>query len=60
MLTPMSWPRRLGVMFLLGSRATEDNLDYRNHEEVMRCVSNTAAGENSSYRRPASGELPCR
>jgi len=33
MLTPMSWPYRLGVMFLLGSRAAQDNLDYRNHEE---------------------------
>jgi len=33
MLTPMSWPCRLGVMFLLGSRAAQDNLDYRNHEE---------------------------
>ena len=59
MLTPMSWPHRLRVMFLLGSRAAQDNLDYRNHEEAMRCVSNTAAGENCSYRLPASGELPC-
>ena len=32
-LTPMSWPCRLGVMFLLGSQAAQDNLDYRNHEE---------------------------
>ena len=60
MLTPMSWPSGLGVMFLLGSRAAQDNLDYRNHEEAMRCVSTTRAGASSSYRRPASGELPCR
>ena len=57
-LTPMSWPRRLRVMFHLRSRAAQDNLDYRNHEDVMHCVSNSAAGENSSYRWPASGELP--
>ena len=32
-LTPMSWPRCLEGMFLLGSRAAQDKLDYRNHEE---------------------------
>src|SRR5207302_8797277 len=58
-LTPMSWPCRLGVMFLLGSRAAQD-VNYHNCEEVMRCVSNTTAGENSSHRRHASGELPRR
>src|SRR5207302_7446068 len=57
--SPLSWPCRLGVIFLLGSRAAQD-VNYHNYEEVMRCVSNTAAGENSSHRRHASGELPRR
>src|SRR5205807_1566985 len=34
--------------------------NHQNYEEVMRCVSHTAAGENSSHRRRASGELPRR
>src|SRR5207302_3157794 len=58
-LTPMSWPCRLGGIFLLGSQAAQD-VNYHNCEEVMRWVSNTAAGENSSHRRHASGELPRR
>src|SRR5205807_3786058 len=58
-LTPMSWPCRLGGIFLLGSQAAQD-VNYLNYEEVMRCVSNPAAGENSSPRRHASGELPRR
>src|SRR5437879_12953572 len=35
-------------------------LTHHNYEEVMRCASHSAAGENSSHRRHASGELPCR